>query len=100
MTDLKLGKLPDRTPVKFTITITPSLNQALQTYAELYRENYGQAEPVAELIPYMLESFLASDRTYAKALKNRPNDVKQVTVTKSRRRGRRPADTSDSSPEN
>ena len=38
MTDLKLGKLPDRAPVKLTITIAPSLNHALQAYAELYRE--------------------------------------------------------------
>lgn len=73
MTDLKLGKLPDRTPVKLTIIITPTLNQALRAYAELSREAYGQAEPVTELIPYMLENFLASDRTYAKGLKSRTN---------------------------
>lgn len=83
MTELKLGKLPDRTPVKLTITIAPSLNQALQAYAELYRETYGQAEPMAELIPYMLESFLASDRSYAKALKNRSDRAARAGGTKS-----------------
>jgi len=29
MPDLKLSKLPDRTPVKITITIAPELNAAL-----------------------------------------------------------------------
>lgn len=50
MVDLKLGKLPDRTPVKFSITITPDLQAALQAYAAAY----GVEEPVAELIPAML----------------------------------------------
>ncbi len=94
MTELKLGKLPDRTPVKLTVTIAPSLNRALQVYAELYREIYGQAEPVVELIPYMLESFLASDRSYAKALKNRPDEATQVGGTKATRRKQRLGDAS------
>ena len=94
MGDLKLGKLPDRTPVKLTITIAPSLNRALQAYAELYRETYGQAEPVVELIPYMLESFLASDRNYAKALKNQPDEAIRVDGLKSTRRKQRLGDAS------
>lgn len=89
MTDLKLGKLPDRTPVKLTITITPGLKRALHAYAELYREAYGQAEPVTELIPYMLERFLASDRSYAKALKNRLDEATRVDGPKSTRRKHR-----------
>jgi hypothetical protein len=97
MADLKLGRLPDRTPVKMTITVSPSLNRALQAYAEIYREVYGQAEPVAELIPYMLESFLASDRNYAKALKKRPDEATRVDGTKSARRKQRLAD-ADTSP--
>lgn len=73
MPDLKLAKLPDRTPVKITITVSPELNNALQVYAELYRETYGAAEPVPELIPYMLEGFLAADRGFAKARRERPS---------------------------
>ena len=64
MTGLKLAKLPDRTPVKMTISMPPELSQALGLYAELYRAAYGEAEPVQELIPAMLASFLASDRTF------------------------------------
>jgi hypothetical protein len=64
MPDLKLAKLPDRSPVKVTITIAPDLHQALGEYAEIYAETYGAAEPVQELIPAMLASFLESDRAF------------------------------------
>lgn len=66
MADLKLGKLPDRTPMKLTIAVTPDLNEALGEYAEAYRATYGQAEQVTDLIPYMLRAFLDSDRGFAK----------------------------------
>ncbi len=66
---LKLAKLPDRTPVKLTVTLNPELHQRLQSYAALYRETYGTTEPVADLIPYMLDAFLNSDRTYTKVTK-------------------------------
>jgi hypothetical protein len=35
MVNLKLAKLPDRTPVKITITVSPDLNRALQAYAAM-----------------------------------------------------------------
>lgn len=73
MSNLKLGKLPDRTPVKLTISVSPALSKALQQYADAYNEAYGgsEAEPVSELVPYMLQSFLESDRGFAKALKQK-----------------------------
>lgn len=69
MADLKLGKLPNRTPVKFTVTLSPDLNRALGEYAAIYRATYGEAETVADLIPFMLGAFLESDRGFAKARK-------------------------------
>jgi hypothetical protein len=66
---LKLGKLPDRTPVRITITASPELNQGLRDYAALYRATYGEAEAIADLIPFMLAAFLESDRGFAKAVK-------------------------------
>ncbi|WP_191555603.1 DUF2274 domain-containing protein [Brevundimonas aurantiaca] len=66
---LKLAKLPDRTPVKITITVMPDLNRALADYAALYRESYGEKADVADLIPAMLDAFLAGDREFAKARK-------------------------------
>jgi hypothetical protein len=38
--DLKLAKLPDQTPVKLSIQITPALHQTLVAYAALYAEAY------------------------------------------------------------
>jgi hypothetical protein len=67
MPELKLARLPDRTPIKLAITITPDLNEALRDYALLYATTYGVEEPVAELIPAMLSAFLLSDRSFAKA---------------------------------
>ena len=72
MPELKLAKLPDRTPVKITIALNPDLNQALRDYAAIYRAKYGEAESVAELIPFMLGAFLESDKGFAKARKELP----------------------------
>jgi len=67
MPELKLAKLPDRTPVKLAITVTPDLHQMLLGYAALYAETYGRDEPVTELIPAMLVAFLDSDRGFSRA---------------------------------
>jgi hypothetical protein len=69
MGELRLAKVPDRTPVKIVIHVSPDLHQALNDYAELYRESYGQAEPLQELVPAMLASFLDSDRAFARRRK-------------------------------
>lgn len=71
MVDLKLGKLPDRVPVKLAIHVTPDFHQALCDYAKLYAEVYGHEETIAELIPAMLAAFLESDRGFAKARSGR-----------------------------
>jgi hypothetical protein len=70
--DLKLPRLPDRTPVKLAISVSPDLHQALDEYAALYAETYGRKEPVAELIPAMLTAFLESDRAFARNRKSKP----------------------------
>ncbi|MDT8760602.1 DUF2274 domain-containing protein [Sphingomonas psychrotolerans] len=70
MPNLKLAQLPDRTPVKLGISVTPDLHQALNDYAALYAQTYGREEPVAELIPAMLAAFLNSDKAFA--LSRRP----------------------------
>jgi hypothetical protein len=66
MSSLKLPRLPDRTPVKLTISLMPDLHSRLANYAALYRTTYGIEEPVTELIPHMLEAFLASDRNFSR----------------------------------
>jgi hypothetical protein len=69
MAGLKLAKLPDRTLVKMTISVPPGLNRSLIAYAEAYRNTYQAPEKISDLIPAMLESFLASDRGFIKARK-------------------------------
>ncbi|MFA6123010.1 MAG: DUF2274 domain-containing protein [Sphingomonas sp.] len=64
MTDIKLARLPDRIPVKVTIAVPPNLHRDLVDYAAVYKAAYGDDQPVAELIPHMLEAFLASDRGF------------------------------------
>ncbi len=73
MPDIKLGRLPDRTPVKLTIFVLPDLNQALAEYAKLYAETYGREEAIADLIPAMLSAFLDSDRGFLKSKMARPS---------------------------
>lgn len=70
MPELKLPKLPDRTSGKLTISVSPELNRALAEYAKVYQAAYGVSETVADLVPFMLEAFLESDRGFAKARKS------------------------------
>ncbi|EIZ77484.1 hypothetical protein WSK_3862 [Novosphingobium sp. Rr 2-17] len=63
---LKLAKLPDRTPIKIALTITPDLAKLLGDYTAIYNRTYGDKAEMAELLPAMLEAFLASDRAFAK----------------------------------
>ncbi len=74
MSKLKLAKLPDRTPVKLTVTISPELNSALLQYAGYYEKSYGQKENVVELVPYMLQAFLGSDKGFRKVVKLEGSD--------------------------
>lgn len=67
MADLKLAQLPDRTPVKLSIQVSPQLHGDLQRYAVLYKAAYGREEAITDLIPSMLATFLDSDRAFARA---------------------------------
>lgn len=66
MTSLRLPRLPDRSPVKITISLTPDLDQALRDYALLYEQTYGRTEPPQELVPAILSSFFESDRHFCR----------------------------------
>jgi len=96
MKELKLAKLPDRMPVRIAITISPDLNRSLHAYAVLYREAYGAAESVSELIPYMLEAFLKSDHGFTRARKEGSLVDKPVAPATSRGGRRRRTDTDES----
>lgn len=74
MVKLKLARLPERTPVKLSISVPPDLHQALADYASLYAEAYGHAETITDLIPAMLAAFLASDREFLRARPGPPSE--------------------------
>jgi hypothetical protein len=64
---LRLERLPDRTPVRMSLSVDPELASALSDYAEIYRQTYGAEEKPESLIPAMIESFLASDAGFKRA---------------------------------
>lgn len=72
---MKLGKLPERTPVKMSIVLAPSLAKRLRDYADFYAETYGSREEVAELIPFVLDAFLDSDADFRKAKRTANADI-------------------------
>lgn len=74
MPEIKLAKLPDRTPVKLPLSFPPDLIAALNDYAAFYADTYGAAEPVAELIPAMLRAFLDGDRAFVRSQASRGRD--------------------------
>ena len=67
---LRLDKLPDRTPVRMSLSLDPSLAEALSDYAEIYRQTYGAEEKPEVLIPAMLQQFLNSDSGFKRARKS------------------------------
>ncbi len=68
MAELRISKLPDRTPIKLTISVMPDLHNALQDYAKLYAETYEQADAMVDLIPSMLAAFLSGDREFQRSV--------------------------------
>lgn len=66
---LRLGQLPDRTPVKLTVSVNPDLASALADYAAIYAETYGAEEKPETLVPAMLDMFLSSDAGFKRARK-------------------------------
>lgn len=77
MVDLKLPKLPDRTPVKLTISVMPDLHRALLDYTAIYADAYGEQENVVDLIPFMLSSFLDNDRAFQRLRREKPDGGKE-----------------------
>ena len=76
---LRIGPLPDKTPTKMSIAIDPDLQADLQDYARVYERSYGAKTNVADLIPSMLASFMASDSGFKKARKALANSHQPST---------------------
>ena len=70
---LRIGKLPDLTPVKMNVSLDREVHEMLEDYARIYGESYGEAVKPAELIPSMIAGFLASDNGFKRARKALPH---------------------------
>jgi len=79
---MKLNKLPDREVTKITFTANAELKSALQDYAEIYRQTYNGKESVADLIPFMLETFINTDHAFKRARKELADGHSPSTQTK------------------
>ncbi len=68
MAKLKLGPLADDKPVKITVELPAQLHRDLIAYAEVLARESGQptANSIRLIVP-MLERFIATDRGFAKA---------------------------------
>jgi hypothetical protein len=86
---LKLAQLPDRIPVKLTITLQPDLKKALDDYAAMYCRTYGADEPVTELVPFMLESFLKADAGFKKGRKDLGSELLSIPLVRKKAKQRR-----------
>ena len=77
MTKLKLGRLSDEKPVKISVDLPAAVHRDLIAYAEVLGRTTGQAAPdPAKLIVPMIERFMATDRAFAKARRDRsPQDA-------------------------
>ncbi|MGE0184036.1 MAG: DUF2274 domain-containing protein [Parvularculaceae bacterium] len=66
---LKLGPLPDRNPVKLSLSLKPDVHEALCDYASLHAKAHGQEAPLSTLAALMIEEFLNSDSAFKRARK-------------------------------
>lgn len=71
---LRIGRLPDLTPVKLTISLDREVHQMLEDYARIYSESYGEEIKPVALIPAMIGGFLATDSGFKRARKFLENE--------------------------
>jgi len=72
MTKLKLGTLGNDKPVKLTIELPAAVHRNLVAYAEAIGRESGQPAPdAAKIVAPMIERFMATDRAFARARKEK-----------------------------
>lgn len=68
MTRLKLADLADEKPVRLTVEISARLHRELLAYAAVLNGGDAKGAPTPErIIPPMIERFILTDRSFAKA---------------------------------
>jgi len=67
---IKLGKLPNTSTVKVTVSLPASLKAQLDRYAQLHSQTWKQQVDAAALVPHIVAQFLANDRGISKTGEN------------------------------
>ena len=79
MTKLKLGPIADDKPVRVSVELPAAVHRDLVAYAEVLSRTTGQPAPEpARLIAPMVERFMATDRAFAKARRERIAQARPV----------------------
>ncbi len=71
---LKLGPIPDRTPVKLSLSLAPDVHEALVDYAAIHAREYGNDVKPGEVAGLMIERFLESDGAFKCLLQKELSD--------------------------
>lgn len=61
----------DEKPTKYRVEVGPQLQEELELYGQAYAEEYGTEPKIAELLPVMIEQFLAKDREFKRFKKEK-----------------------------
>lgn len=67
--NLKIGPLKDRTPVKLSLSLDPDLHAALTDYARVHSQTFGKTVSPADIAPFMLKALIDSDASFRRARK-------------------------------
>ena len=74
MTKLTLGVVDDDKPVRLTVALLAALHRDLVAYAEILSREAGKKIEPAKLIAPMVARFMATDRAFLRARREKSTD--------------------------
>jgi len=74
MLKLKLSVVPDDRPVRLAVELPGAVHRDLVAYAEVLGRETGQKLEPAKLVAPMLARFMATDRVFSRARRDKQRD--------------------------
>ena len=74
MPKLKLSVVPDDKPVRLAIELPGAVHRDLVAYADVLSRETGQKLEPAKLVVPMLARFMATDRVFLRARRDKPRE--------------------------
>jgi hypothetical protein len=74
MPKLKLSMVPDDRPVRLAVELPGAVHRDLIAYADVLGRETGQKLEPAKLVAPMLARFMATDRVFLRARRDKPGD--------------------------